>query len=245
MISLVKLHFSYLFSWKIIYISLITLLISLVSFVFLSNFFYDTNLLVFYGDYYNDEYTFSTLSLTKIVILLQSMFIVINGFVINKYDIYLLIRSSRTSVILSKVITMLLGITVFTLFLYLLMNVIGLFLTPYYKFNNDYLGIMFDLIIFSILYTLLYIFLIITVKNMYSLLLIFIIYFISNISLEYLVIKSNLSPFTKFINLMFPDIGYFSNIGYDLYYSNLYYIALCIGIIEGILLIYIKTDISN
>ena len=245
MINLVKLHFSFLFSWKIIYISLITLLISLVSFIFLSNFYYDTNLLVFYGDYYNEEYIFSGLSLIKIVILSQSMFIVINGFVINKYDIYLLIRNSRSSVILSKIITMLLGIIVFTLSLYLLMNIIGLFLTPYYRFHSDFLGIMYDLVVFSILYTILYIFLIIVFKNMYSLLLIFILYFISNISVEYLVIKSNLPPFTKFINLMFPDIGYFSNIGYDLYYSNLYYIALCIALIEGILVIYIKTDISN
>ena len=161
MISLVKLHFSYLFSWKIIYICLFTLLISLVSFIFLSNFFYNNNLLVFYGDYYNDEYIFSSLSLIKIVILLQSIFIVINGFVINKYDIYLLIRSNRTSVILSKVATMLLGITIFTVFLYLIMNIIGLFLTPYYECNSNFVGMMYDLIIFGILYTLLYIFLII------------------------------------------------------------------------------------
>lgn len=245
MISLVKLHFSYLFSWKIIYISLFTILISLVSFVFLSNYFYNNNLLVFYGDYYNEEYIFSSLSLVKIVILLQSMFIVINGFVINKYDTYLLIRTDRLSVILSKIITMLLGISIFTIFLFLILNIIGLFLTPYFEFKSDYISIMYDLIIFSVLYTLLYIFLITIVGNMYSLLLIFILYFISNISLEYLVIKSELSSFTKFINLMFPDIGYFSNVGYDLYYSNLYYIALCIGLIEVILVIYKKTDISN
>ena len=245
MISLVKLHFSYMFSWRIIYISLITLLICLVSFVMLSNFYLNNNLLLFYSDYYTDEYIFSSLSLIKIVILLQSMFIVINGFILNKYDIYLLIRRNRTSVILSKIITIILGITIFTVFLYLLMNIIGLFLTPYYEFQSSYLNIVFDLIIFSILYSLFYILLIVTIKNMYSLLMIFIFYFISNISLEYSVTKNDLPGFTKFINLLFPDIGYFSNLGYDLFYSNFYYISLCIVIIQLILVIYKKTDITN
>jgi len=223
MMNLVKLHFSYLFSWKIIYISLVILLVSMISFVVLSYFFYDNNVLVFYSDYYNEEFVFSSLSLMKIVILLQSMFIVINGFVINKYDVYLLIRSNRKNVILSKVIAMLLGISIFTLALFLIMNIIGLFLTPYYEFTNSYYYLLYDLLTFIILYTLLYIILIILVKNMYSLLVIFILYFISNISSEYLVIKSEISWFTKAINLVFPDIGYFSDVGYDLYYSNLYY----------------------
>ena len=70
-------------------------------------------------------------------------------------------------------------------------------------------------------------------------------YFISNISIEYLVLKNELSVFTKMINLILPDIGYFSKIGYDLLYSNLYYLTLCIVIILVILLIYKKTDITN
>ncbi len=245
MISLVKLHFSYLFSWKIIYISFITLLICLISFVLLSNFYLDNKLLLFYSDYYSEDYIFSSLSLIKIVILLQSMFLVINGFVLNKYDIYLLTRSNRTYVIFSKIITIISGITIFTTALYLLMNIIGLFLTPYYEFQINHLSLLFDLIIFSIIYTLLYVVLLVTVKNMYSLLIIFIIYFISNISLEYLVTKSDLPAFTKFINLTFPDIGYFRNVGYDLFYSNLYYLSLCIAIIQVILIIYKKTDITN
>lgn len=245
MISLVKLHFSYLYSWKIIYISLITLLICLISFILLSNYYLDDNLLLFYSDYYIEEYLFSSLSLIKVVILLQSMFLVINGFVINKYDVYLLIRSDRTSVIISKIITIILGISIFTIFLYLLMNIIGLFLTPYYEFQNNYYGILFDLITFSILYTLLFMLLINIVKSMYSLLIIFVLYFISNISLEYLVLKRDLSSFTKLINLFFPDVGYFRNIGYDLFYSNIYYLSLCLVIIQVIVLIYKKTDITN
>jgi len=245
MISLIQLHFSYLFSWKIIYISLITLLICLISFVLLSNFYVDKNVLEFYSDYYSEDYIFSSLALVKIVILLQSMFIVINGFVINRYDIYLVVRINRNYVILSKIITIICGIIIFTLFLYLLMNIVGLFLTPFYEYERNYFDMLLDLIIFSVLYTLLYIFIIIIVKNMYSLLMLFILYFISNISIEYLVLKNELSVFTKMINLILPDIGYFSKIGYDLLYSNLYYLTLCIVIILVILLIYKKTDISN
>lgn len=245
MISLIKLHFSYSYSWKTIYIILIIFGISILSFVFLSNFYLDHSTLIFNREYYQDEYVYSSLTLIKIFILLQAMYTVINGFVINKYDVYLVIRRNRTSVISSKVISMVIGIMVFTTILYVLMNIIGLFLTPYFIFTRDYIDLFFDLIIFSVLYTLLNTILIIIVKNMYSLLLVFILYFISNISIEYLVIKSELSVFSKMLNLIFTDVGFYKEIGYDLFYSNLYYLSLCIVLFEVILVIYNKSDILN
>ena len=245
MISLIKLHFSYLFSWKIIYISLIIILITMISFVFLSKFYVDHNLLVYYESFYLEEYLFSSISLIKVVVLLQSMFLVINGFIINKYDVYLLIRRDRILTLTSKLMVLIIGIVVFILFLYLIMNIIGLFLTPYYQLDINLFEFLIDLVIFGVLYTLLYVLLIIITKNMYSLLVIFITYFVSSISLEYLVLKSDLSLFSKLLNLVFVDIGYFKNLGYDLYYSNLYYIALCFGLLEVILVLYNKSDIIN
>lgn len=245
MISLLKLHFSYLYSWKIIYISLIIILISMISFIFLSNFYIEHNLLVFYSEYYEEEYMFGSLSLIKLVIVLQSMFLVINGFVINKYDVYLVSRISRKRVILSKVVILVLGITIFTIFIYLIFNIVGLFLTPYYSFRNEHLSILLDLLIFGVIYLLLDILMIIIFKNMYTLVIIFIIYFMSNISLEYLVFKSEISGFSKLLNLLFVDIGYYKDIGYDLYYSNLYYLAVCLVLLEIILVIYNKSDIIN
>lgn len=245
MINLTKLHLSYLYTWKIIYIILILLIISTISFVFLSNFYLDNNELVFNKDYYQNEYVFSGVTLIKILVLLQSMYIVINGFVINKYDTYLVLRKERYLVILSKVISMIFGIIIFTTFLYLLMNIIGLFLTPFYTLNLTDLSLLIDLILFGILYTLLYILFIITIKNMFSLLFVFVLYFISNISLEYLTIKSDLSVFSKLINLVFTDIGYYKDIGYDLFYSNVYYSALIFVLFELIIVIYGKNDILN
>jgi len=245
MINLIKLHFSYLYSWKIIYIILIILVISMISFIFLSSFYLDKNLLIFYQNYYQDEYVYSSVALIKILILVQSMYIVINGFVINKYDVYLVLRNERFKVIVSKVISMTLGIVIFTIFLFLLMNLIGLFLTPYYRISTDIYNLLIDLIVFGILYTLLYIFFILTIKNMYSLLFVFIFYFISNISLEYLTVKSELSAFAKLINLVFTDVGYFKDIGYDLFYSNMYYLALIFVLFELIIVIYNKSDILN
>ena len=125
------------------------------------------------------------------------------------------------------------------------MNIIGLFLTPYYQVDINLFEFLIDLVIFGVLYTLLYVLLIIITKNMYSLLIIFITYFVSSISLEYLVLKSDLSLFSKLLNLVFVDIGYFKNLGYDLYFSNLYYIALCFGLLEVILVFYNKNDIIN
>ena len=245
MMSLIKLHFTYLFSWKIIYIGLIIVLINLVSVIVLSKFYIDHNLLVFYSEYYEEEYMFGSITLIKIMILMQSMFLVINGFVINKYDVYLVMRRDLKSVILSKIITMVFGSMVFTSFLFLLMNITGLFLTEYYTFSSSYIDLYYDLMVFSVLYTLLYIFLIILIKNMYSLLGILTMYFVSNISLEYLVIKSDLSWFSKVINLVFIDVGFFKDIGYDLFYSNTYYLALCFVFLELILLTYSNSDILN
>lgn len=245
MISLIKLHFSYLFSWKIIYISLIIILITMISFVFLSKFYVEHNLLVYYESFYLEEYLFSSISLIKIVVLLQSMFLVINGFIINKYDVYILVRRDRILTLTSKLMVLIIGVVIFILYLYLLMNIIGLFLTPYYQLDINIFEFLIDLLIFGVLYTLLYVLLIIITKNMYSLLIIFITYFVSSISLEYLVLKSDLPLFSKLLNLVFIDIGYFKDLGYDLYYSNLYYIALCFGLLEVILVFYNKSDIIN
>lgn len=245
MINLVKLHFSYLFSWKIIYINLISILFCLVVFVYLSNFYYNNTLLAFYSDFYNEEYIFSVLTLIKIVVLLQSMFIVINGFIINKYDVYLLIRSSRTRVITTKIATILIGTSLFTVTLFLLFNIVGLYLTPYYEFKNTHLELLFDLVLFNVVYCLLYILLVTIIKNMYSLILVYILYFISDISVEYLVQKDNLSFFTKTINLIFPGIGFYSEIGFDLFYSKLYYLSLSALIVQVIITLYRKTDITN
>lgn len=245
MISLLKLHFSYLFSWKIIYISLIIILINMISVIVLSKFYIDHNLLVFYSDYYEEEYMFGSMALIKIMILMQSMFLVINGFVINKYDVFIILRKNRKSVLMSKIFVLVISISTFTLFLYLVMNIVGLFLTPYYHFSSEYLYLFIDLLVFGIVYLLLYILLIIIYKNMYVLLIILIIYFVNNISLEYLVLKSDLSLFSKVINLVIPDIGYYKNIGHDLYYSNIYYLAFCLVLLEIILVIYNKSDITN
>lgn len=245
MINLIKLHFNYLFSWKIIYISLIILVINLVSFTILSKFYIEDNLLMFYQDFYFEEYLFSSISLMKITILIQSMFIVINSFIINKYDVYLVLRKSKTLVIISKVIVLVSGTIIFSLLLYLIMNIIGMFLTSYYSFSYEIFDLLVDLIIFSSIYTFLFIIMIIIFKNMYSLLLIFIIYFVNNISLEYLIFKSDLNGFSKLLNLVFVDIGYFKDVGFDLYYSKIYLLSICLALFEIICVIYNKSDIIN
>ena len=245
MISMFSLHFHYLFSWKVIYVSLIMFLLSVICFLFFSRFYYDYDLLLYDSEYYLGEYYFESINYLKIVIVLYNMFLVINGLILNKYDLFLLIRRNRKQVIISKIITLLLGNIVLTVILYLLFLITGLYLTPYMEIDVTSLALLGDLIIFGGAYLLTYILIYFYSKGTYSLLIIVVGYFISDITIEYYVLRSNVSNISKVINFVFMNIGYYQDTGYGLYYGKIWGIILIIVLFLGIVLLYEKNDIVN
>ncbi len=245
MIGMFSLHFYYLFSWKVIYVSLIIVLVSAICFLFFSRFYYDYDLLLYDSEYYQGEYYFESINYLKIVIVLYNMFLVINGFILNKYDLFLLIRRNRKQVIISKIIILLLGSLVLTVILFLLFLITGLYLTPYMEINITSFALLGDLIIFGGGYLLAYILIYFYSKVMYSMLIIVVGYFISDITIEYYELKSSVSSISKAINFIFINIGYYQDTGYGLYYGKMWGIILIIVLFFGIVILYIKNDIVN
>ena len=243
MISLYRLHFSYLFSKKILVSSTILLLVSLISLLLFSKFYLDYELLLFNSVFYNEEYYFESINYLKIVIVLFNMFLVINGFALNNYDIFLLVRRNKKQIITSKVITLLIGSSVLIVILYLIFLIIGLLLTPYMVVNITNLKLLLDLLIFGSVYLLIFISVYLFSGVIYSILLVIIGFFISDLSLDYDIYHHNASLITKITNLVFVNIGYFTDTGYSMYYSPLYGLIISIIVFLVILDKYYRSDL--
>ena len=242
MISLFKLHFHYLFSWKVVYATLIIILVSLISYLLFSRFYLDNNLLVFNAEYYRIEYYFESLNYLKFLIIIYNLFLVINSFAINKYDIFLLIRRSKKQIITSKIIVLFIGSTVLIIILYLIFLIIGLYLTPYMQISFKDLAILGDLIIFSEAYLLIYITTYLYSNSIYNLLTIIVGFFISDLMIDYNSLKNNASTIAKGLNLVFISIGYYQKTGYTLYYGEIYGILLITVLFVIILRKYLNSD---
>jgi len=243
MINLFRLQMSYLFSWKIIMSSTILVLVSLISFLLFSKFYLEYELLLFNATYYFEEYYFESLNYFKIVIVLFNMFLVINGFALNKYDVFLLVRRNKKLIITSKILTLIMGSTIIITTLYLVFLIIGLLLTPYMIVSITDLILLIDLLIFSTVYLLIFIAVYLFSGVIYSILLIVVGFFISDMSLDYDIYRHNASVITKIINLVFVNIGYFTETGYSMYYSQLYGFIISILIFLVIIENYYRSDL--
>ena len=242
MISLFKLHFYYLFSWKVIYVSFILILISVVSSLVFSRFYLDIDMLIFNAEYYHKEYYFESINYFKFIIIIYNLFLVINAFAFNKYDLFLLARRSKKQVISSKIATLLIGSTSLITILYLIFIITGLYLTPYMRIASADLEIFFDLVIFGGVYLLIYIAVFLYSGSIYSLLLVIIGFFISDLTVDYDSLRSSASIMAKGINMIFISIGNYRNIGYSLFYGKTYGLILLVVLFVVISYKYRKSD---
>lgn len=243
MISLFKLHFYYLFSWKVNYVSFILILITVISSLLFSRFYLDVDLLIFNAEYYRKEYYFESINYLKFIIIIYNLFLVINAFAFNKYDPFLLVRRSKQQTVMSKIIILLLGSTVLVIIFYLIIMITGLYLTPYMQISIIDLAILGDLLIFGGVYLLIYITVFLYSRSIYSLLLIVIGFFISDLTVDYDSLRSSASIITKGINLIFISIGNYQKGGYSLYYGKIYGLVLLVILFVVISNKYCKSDI--
>ena len=245
MISMFKLHFYYLFSWKVFYISFIILVICLVCFLFFSNFYLNYDLLLFNKNYYLEDYYFESINFIKIIIIMFNLFLIINGFIVNNYDVVLLTRRSKKDVIISKVLSISVISIIFTVLLYQSFLVTGLFLTPYMNIGLIDFSICADLVVFGLIYLHLYILAYTLSKGIYSLLVVIIGYFVSDITIEYYILKDSVTTFSKVINVVFVNVSYYSDSGYGLLYSKTSGIIVIAMLFLVIIYSYLKNDIIN
>ena len=243
--SLISLHFHYLFSWKVFYITALILILSTICFLYFSNFYLDYDLLLFNRKYYFEEYYFESISLIKIIVILFNMFIVINSFIINKYDLLLISRRSRKEVIVSKVLSLLIINNGFSIILFLLFLVTGMFLTPYMSITILDLNLLGDILIFGSIYQMIYILVYFSNKTIYALILVIVGYFISDIVTDSFILKENVTSFSKFLNIIFVNVNYYTNEGYSLLFGKTMGITVFMILFLCVVFIYYNSDITN
>ena len=221
---------------------LILILITVISSSLFSRFYLDIDMLIFDAEYYHEEYYFESINYFKFIIIIYNLFLVINAFAFNKYDLFLLIRRSKKHIISSKIITLSIGSTVLIIIFYLIFIITGLYLTPYMKISLMDLMILGDLVIFGGVYLLIYITVFLYSGSIYSLLLIVVGFFLSDLTVDYDSLRSSASIMAKGINLLFISIGNYKDIGYSMYYGKTYGLVLLVTLFVMISYKYCKTD---
>lgn len=223
---LIKLNLDYLFSMKIIMISFVIIGFSMIGFLLFSNFYVSEQVLYYNRDEYFRDYLFDGINFMKIIGIFYALFLVINGYVLNKYDVFLVCRVSRKRSITTKLFVLLFGNGIFLLFCYLIFLIIPLYLTPYVNTSENFIKIFVEILIFSSYYLILFVLVYQITKNMYAMLVVIIGYFITNLSSDYYINKSAVNGFCQMINTIFIDIGYYQVVKFDFYYGVIHSVVL-------------------
>ncbi|MBN2604953.1 MAG: hypothetical protein JXR62_03930, partial [Bacilli bacterium] len=124
-------------------------------------------------------------------------------------------------------------------------TIVPLYLTSYFDADIHLFYLYGKIILFGNYYLILFIFTYVIGKNMYVMLLPICGYFCSNLSAEFYIGKNDVSWFTKSSNLLFEDIGYYLNTGFDFYYGFTYLLSILMLLIIAIVFLSIKSDILN
>lgn len=243
MIKLIKVHYNYLFSYRMLYILLSLGAIFLIVCLYFSRFYIDNELLMFDANFYQNEYMFEAFNIAKILIVLFAFLQTVYAYVLNKYDYFLVVRASRKKVFLSKVIVLYFIATIFITICYLILFIIPLYLTPYFSTSTVSIGILLKMLLFGYVYNTLFIMTITITKHVFGLFLVFTGFIISFISNDLEPIKENVTNFNKVSNIIFPDIIQYTNVGYDFLYGSIFVIALTLLYVSVGILVYQYTDI--
>ena len=141
----------------------------------------------------------------KVIIVIFTTFSVIYAFIFNSYDIFLIMRSSKIKVIISKIIVTT-GLNIFIGTILYIMFIIIWLLTPYQFFVNIIATGLLRVVMFIMFYSLIEIMLIIIFKHIYILIIPLLGFLVSTYSIDLGVEVSDLSTFSLLINLGFPDL---------------------------------------
>lgn len=243
MINILNLHFNFLLSKKTFIIILVIIIISVLVDVYFSNYYLDHTLLIIEGEYYKDEYLFESISFIKFIIVIFSVFITIESFIIVKYDYFLLSRISKFKFITSKLATLVLTVSTLTIILSLIMYIIGLVLTPYFFPRDVDIMLVGKMLLFALYYSAISVLVVSWINNLFSLIIVLMGYFVSVTSVDYLAVKENVGSGSHVIQLVFIDLVNYKEIGYDFLYNELIILSfICVFIIKSITL-YLSRDI--
>ena len=205
MISLIRIHFAYLYTSKVRYLTTFIIFFSFIILLYLSNLWQNQTYLHLYRTTYIKSFQSEGLHIIKLIIVLYITLISIQSILFHKYDMFLIHRCKRTLIILSK-----------DLVLIVISGIFGLILFAIYIMLLRYLGL--NIGINEILSMLLRVFLLVSFycTFLHVLLLFYshvvigfipvIGFFISSYSVDFGSCYSELSVFTKVFHFLFVDL---------------------------------------
>lgn len=204
MTKLLYLHYDFLYTKIIRSISVVLVLIMGFILLFQSNLIGDSLDRLIHLEFYTESFLINGLNIIKTMIVVYSMLFSIYSFSMNKYDVFLIYRTSRAKLIVSKLVivmfivvsSMLTYYLFFSLFLIILANTTFLFLFE----------LFLQLLIFTVFYSLFFSLLLLIFDNLFVAIIPFVGYIISSFSIDYGVLFSEISSFSKMIHVMFPDL---------------------------------------
>ena len=177
--------------------------------------------------------------ITKLLVILIISFVCSYNILLKNDQYSYLVLSSgytRWQYLLSKIITILVMVFYFVLWLLIIFLFIGTVLIKQFVFKVDYLLMYLKILLIGIIYGLYSMLLTQIINNIFSCLIVFTINLISD-----MIIEENLGIIEKGIYLLFPNIN-FSNDRLIFGYSHL--VVLVIILVLGNLLVYFKKDLA-
>jgi len=177
--------------------------------------------------------------ITKLLVILIISFVCSYNILLKNDQYSYLVLSSgytRWQYLLSKIITILVMVFYFVLWLLIIFLFIGTVLIKQFVFKVDYLLMYLKILLIGIIYGLYSMLLTQIINNIFSCLIVFTINLISD-----MIIEENLGIIEKGIYLLFPNIN-FSNDRLIFGYSHL--VVLIIILVLGNLLVYFKKDLA-
>jgi len=203
--NLFKLHYRFTQSKKVYKITLSLVVISFSILLVQSNILSNLDDFEIHRNFYIDDYLFNGINLIKIVVVVFCMLTSIYSLYINKYEVFLISRYTKKIIIITKILVILWINMVFSIILTMFYMILWLGID-----GNVSVDIMFELLVFSTLfsiyYNLMFSLLVIIFENLFISFIPFIGYIVSNLSIDYGVELSKLSTISKILNIFFPDI---------------------------------------
>lgn len=237
-----KLHYNFLYTKKVYSITVLLASVCLFILLIQSNIFsslrdFDVN-----RELYVSDFLFNGLNLIKILIVFYSMLVVIYTFILNKYDVFLVSRYSKKSIIISKLLVVLfINITlslVLNLFYLVLWFILDTEVSVYIIF--DFLSKMS---IFTIYYSLFFILLVTILDNLFIIMIPFVGYLVSSLSIDYGLEVSKLSVSSTLLNSVFPDLLVL-NSHFEYVYGCVFVITIIGCYLAVIIYLFLNKDLS-
>lgn len=223
------------------YLLLITLMYIIVLLYFTGIFTENYNLLI-HKEMYFHSYMTESVSLLKFMVVLHAIYSVFHVGKLHQLDGFYLSRNSKFLVYTTRLSVVLYKNAIYSLLGYILILVIGFFLTPY-MMTYKYIELGFNIVLFSFMYTAISCLIYITSRKEFYVLFIVLFYFITTIFTPFYIGENDFSLFEEIVQLFSSDLIVFEDFSMGTYYGSLYTVTKVIILLTICLRVYTKKDV--